>query len=119
MFAPVASMLLLMMATGAESGGALVSQRLDGLRRICGYEDLARGRRAQPLQIAIGMAEPCPFYYPGRPRPAPQQIPSMAALEGQSRVGGQTICHYGYLGARYSRPVRPGQTCPLTPHFYD
>ena len=117
-FAPIASMLLVM-ASAAQSGGALVGQRLEGLRRICGYEDLARGRRAPPLQIAIGMAEPCPFYYPGTPRPAPPQIPSMAALEGESRAGGQTVCHYRYLGARYNRPVRPGQSCPLTPHFND
>ncbi|MEA3029328.1 MAG: hypothetical protein QOG13_653 [Sphingomonadales bacterium] len=114
--APIASMLLVMVAAG-QSGGALVAQRLDGLRRICGYEDLARGRRAPPLQIAIGMAEPCPFQYPGRRAPPPQQVPSMATLEGESRVDGRKICRYIYLGVRYSRAVQPGQTCPLTPHF--
>jgi hypothetical protein len=115
-FAPIASMLLVM-ASAAQSGGALVGQRLDGLRRICGYEDLVRGRRAPPLQVAVGMAEPCPFQYPGGRRPAPPQVPSMATLEGISEAGGQRVCRYVYLGVRYNRPVQPGQTCPLTPHF--
>lgn len=116
--APVGLMLLALVSVG-QSGGALVSQRLDGLRRICGYEDLARGRRAPPLQIAVGMAEPCPFQYPRRRPPRPAEVPAMATLESETREGGQTVCRYVYLGVRYNRPIRTGGYCPYTPNFAD
>jgi hypothetical protein len=114
--APVASMLLAMVSA-AQSGGGLVAQRSDGLRRICFYEDRVRGRLAQPLQVAIGSGEPCPFQYPGRRRPRPDEIPSMAMLDSEARAEGRTICHYLYLGVRYRRTIGPAQRCPLTPHF--
>jgi len=106
---------MLALVSLAQSGGALVGQRLDGLRRVCSYEDRVRGRLAPPLEIAIGMAEPCPFYNPGRRRPRPAEIPSMATLEGQSRENGRTICRYSYLGVRYSRPIGAGRYCTYTP----
>ena len=113
-----AGLLLLALISAGESGGALVSQRLDGLHRVCGYEDRVRGRLAPPLQIMIGMAEPCPFQYPRR-RPRPAEIPTLATLEAEILEGGQKICRYVYLGVRYNRPIRPTGYCPYTPNFAD
>jgi len=114
-FAPVASMLLVM----AQSGGALVGQRPAGLSRICSYENPLRGRRAPLLTVAIGLGEPCPFQYPGRRRPRPAEIPSLATLDSESRSSDRTVCYYVYLGVRYSRQIPPARRCPLTPHFND
>lgn len=116
--APVGLMLLALVSVG-QSGGALVSQRLDGLHRVCGYEDRVRGRRAPALQIMVGMAEPCPFQYPRQPRPRPAEVPAMATLESETYEGGRKICRYVYLGVRYNRPVQSTGHCPYTPNFTD
>jgi hypothetical protein len=116
--APVGLLLLALLSVG-QSGGALVSQRVEGLRRVCGYEDRVRGRLAPPLQITVGMAEPCPFQYPRRRPPRPAEVPAMATLEGETREGGQTICRYVYLGVRYNRPIPLTGHCPYTPNFAD
>jgi len=117
-FAPIGSLLLALVSAG-QSGGALVSQRLDGLHRVCGYEDRVHGRLAPPLQITIGMAEPCPFQYPRRRPPRPTEVPAMATLESETHEGGQTICRYTYLGVLYTRPIQPTGHCPYTPNFAD
>jgi hypothetical protein len=114
--APIGLTMFVLMAAG-QSGGALVSERTDGMRRVCSYEDSVRGRRAPPLQVRIGLAEPCPFRYPRPPRPRPPEIPPMATLEGQSLDGGRTICRYNYLGVRYTRAIPASLTCPYTPNF--
>ena len=114
--APIGLTMFVLMAAD-QSGGALVRERIDGMRRICAYEDRVRGRRAPPLEVAIGMAEPCPFRYPRRPRPRPPEIPPMATLYGQSIEGGRTVCRYTYLGVRYVRPISASLTCPYTPNF--
>jgi len=112
-------MMLLALVSLGQSGGALVSQRLDGLRRVCGYEDRVRGRRAPPLEILVGMAEPCPFQYPRPRRPRPAEVPAMATLESETHEGGQKVCRYVYLGVRYNRPIRSPGHCPYTPNFAD
>ncbi|HEV2816698.1 MAG TPA: hypothetical protein VGW40_05700 [Allosphingosinicella sp.] len=113
-----AGLLLLALVAAGQSGGALVSQRLDGLRRVCSYEDRVRGRRAPRFEITVGMAEPCPFQYPRR-QPRRAEIPAMATLEAEVRERGQTTCRYVYLGVRYNRPIRVGGYCPYTPNFAD
>lgn len=114
--APVGLSLLALVAAG-QSGGALVGQHLEGMRRVCSYEDRVRGRLAPWVQITVGMAEPCPFYFPRRTRPRPDEVPAMATLEAETREAGRTICRYVYLGVRYSRPIGPALRCPYTPNF--
>lgn len=114
--APIALTMAALLAAG-QSGGALVSDRTQGLRRICAYEDRVGGRRAPALVIAIGLAEPCPFQYPRPRQPRPPEIPAMATLAGQTRENGRTVCRYVYLGVSYSRPVPGGVSCPYTPNF--
>lgn len=114
--APLGLSMFVLLAAG-QSGGALVSERIDGMRRICAYEDQVRGRRAPRLQVAVGMAEPCPFRYPRRPRPRLSDIPALATLVGQTREGGRTICRYTYLGTSYTRPIPASLSCPYTPNF--
>jgi hypothetical protein len=114
--APIA-LVFLAMASGVQSGGSLIGEHVNGLRRVCQYQDPVRGRLAPSLAVEVGMAEPCPFLHPGQPRPRPPEIPSMATLQGEVRTGGQTICNYAYLGVRYSRPISAATRCPLTPHF--
>jgi hypothetical protein len=118
MTAPLGMILAVLMAA-AQSGGALVGERVDGMRRVCAYEDQTRGRLAPPLQVRVGLGEPCPFRYPRPRRPRPPEIPSLATLEGQSYEGGRTICRYTYLGIHYSRTIAASQTCPYTPNFID
>lgn len=114
--APIGLTMFVLMAA-AQSGGALVGERVDGMRRVCSYEDQLRGRRAPPLQVRVGMAEPCPFRYPRPRRPRPPEIPAMATLERQTHEGGRRICSYTYLGVRYTRPIPASLSCPYTPNF--
>ena len=116
--APIGLTMFVLMAA-AQSGGALVGERVDGMRRICSYEDQLRGRRAPPLQVRVGTAEPCPFRYPRPRRPRPAEIPSMATLDGQSYDGGRRVCRYNYLGVLYNRQIPASQSCPYTPNFND
>lgn len=114
--APIGLTMFVLVAAD-QSGGALLTERVVGLHRVCAYEDRLNGRRAPSLQVVVGLAEPCPLQYPGRPRVRPAEIPAMATFERRTREGSQAVCHYIYLGARYSRPVPAGQTCPYTPIF--
>ncbi|TMJ17524.1 MAG: hypothetical protein E6G92_14530 [Alphaproteobacteria bacterium] len=115
---PVAfSLILVVMASGLQSGGPLIRESVRGLNRLCYYQDLAQSRRAPALLVQIGMAEPCPFQYPGPERPRPQNIPSLAQLKMQTRANGETTCTYEYMGVRYSRTLGAVANCPLTPHF--
>jgi len=116
--APIGLILAALLAA-QQSGGALVSEHADGLRRLCGYEDRARGRLAPPLVVAVGLGEPCPFQYPRPRRPRPPEVPALATLESQSRAGGRTVCHYVYLGTRYERQIPGTLSCPYTPNFSD
>ena len=112
-----AGLTLLALISVGQTGGALVSQRLEGLRRVCHYEDRVHGRLAPPLAVTIGMAEPCPFQYPRRTRPRPSDVPALATLEGETREAGRTVCRYVYMGVRYNRPIQTAQRCPYTPYF--
>ena len=121
MFAPAIALLLVLGGGFGQSGGALIGERTEGIQRICIYEDpsQASASRNRGIGVPIGLGEPCPATNPGPRRPRVETIPSLATLAGQVVVAGERICTYNYLGVSYRRPVRPGQNCPLTPHFYD
>jgi hypothetical protein len=109
---------MLVAATAAEA--RLVSQRVMGASRVCVYENpIYNQRRSRPLvEHRIGRGEPCPTSYPTQAAVQPAQIPTMATLAEERHVGGEHICVYRYMGRNYPRPIRPGQYCPLTPHFF-
>ena len=114
--APIALTMAALLAAG-QSGGALVSDRTQGLRRICAYEDRVGGRRAPALVIAIGLAEPCPFQYPRPRQPRPPEIPAMATLAGQTRENGRTVCRYVYLGVQLQPAGAGRRELPLHAEF--
>ncbi len=120
--------LILMLALAAQQPmvpppryGVLVSERVQGTRRICVYNNPMRAPPPQERlrQRAVGLAEPCPYNDPGPPRPRPAPIPAMAQLSGQRLQGGQRICVYTYLYREYYRSIAADRSCPLTPHFFE
>jgi hypothetical protein len=111
----------LLLAIAPAAGARLVSQSVAGVNRVCRYENPNAGRRQTvPLVTRlVGSGEPCPVRYPSQRNPRTDVIPSMAILRGRERAAGRDLCVYEYLGRNYSRPVAPGATCPLTPHFFN
>ncbi len=101
--------------------GELVSQRVQGIRRICVYNNpqAAPPPQERLRQRAIGLAEPCPHRDPGPPPPQRAQIPAMATLTGQRLQGGRKLCVYTYLRLEYGRSIPVDRSCPLTPHFFE
>jgi hypothetical protein len=101
--------------------GELVSERTEGVRRVCVYANpqAAPPQPAGRRQRLIGRGEPCPRRDPGPPPPRPQQIPSLAMLAGDRLLSSRRICIYRYLSREYLHQIRADQRCPLTPHFFD
>lgn len=115
----LAALSALALLPAAAADAQLMSQRIEGTRRICEYDrGTARPGAAPSVEREVGLGEPCPWRDPGAPRESRSDIPPFAQLEGQRRSGDDLLCEYRYLGQLYTRRIPERQHCPLTPHFF-
>jgi len=117
-------LLALAVVAACAAGAAdarLVSQRVEGMRRICNYDvSTTHPGPARQLARSVPLGEPCPAFDPGERQPPQPQIPSMATFVGERRTpGGLHLCDYRYGGRNYTRAIPMANRCPLTPHFFD
>ena len=116
--------LILALAQTAQTlplSGDLVSERVEGTRRICVYDNsrAASPQRVRLRQRQIGRGEPCPRHDPGPPAPRTEPIPSLATLTNDQLRGNERVCVYHYLGRDYEHRHSVDEACPYTPNFFN
>lgn len=100
-------------ALSAVAQARLVSQRVDGIERLCVYEK--EGPTATIREVVrIGFGEPCPEQKATSERRV-ARIPIMAQLRRTMTRGSRRVCVYSYSGRNYERTIPINRVCPITP----
>lgn len=126
----------LIASAGTAVSAQLVSQRVEGELRICGYRPNSYATpTGSEVQWRVPVGQLCPTRYPGADGPdgrltgtydpdsvrrrqeTDRPIPSMATLTDTVREGSRTTCIYSYGGHNYRYVGGITLRCPLTPHF--
>lgn len=106
-----AALLLAGGASGAK--GQLLSERSEGLSRICTYAGVANTiTGGTPRTHRVGIGESCPFSYPA-PAVSSLPAPPSAQLRSETLTDTARICLYEQAGTRWSLSVPMAQSCPL------
>lgn len=91
----------------------LISERLDGMRRVCVY----RGPTGiltdtdRTSEYRVGMAENCPGSMPGV---SGSPLPPTARLQSEREIGQNRICTFEQAGRIWERSVGAGRSCPMS-----
>lgn len=89
----------------------LISERADGLSRVCVYADPSRTTNTTTESVRTGIGQNCPIT-----RPLANSnlaVPPTAQLLSQSIAGEQRICVYAEAGTRWSFTLSLSQPCPI------
>jgi hypothetical protein len=96
-------------AASTPAQGQLVSQRADGLARVCEYAP--KPGRSDAVTHRVGLGDPCPALAPlvdtGRP-------PDSAGLTSDVVVDDRRVCIYSQGMERWTVDLPVTQHCPLS-----
>lgn len=103
----------LLVAGASRAEAQLLSERTEGLSRICSYAGVANTvSGGTPRTHRVGIGESCPFSYPARSVSSLPAPPS-AGLRSETLTDAARICLYEQMGESWSLSVPMAQSCPL------
>jgi hypothetical protein len=103
---------LLFASLPAPVQAQLVSERVDGLQRVCVYRGttgLVSGADRE-YEYRVGLAQNCPGTIPTE---SGSPLPPTARLQSERQIGQSRICTFEEGGRTWQRAVSAGQACPL------
>lgn len=100
-------------AFGTVAHGQLLSERTDGLQRVCVYRDTVRTWTSggETRQVRVGLADNCPLLPPQNDGTAP---PPTAQLRNIATLGNDLLCTYEQAGREWIGRIAQTGTCPLS-----
>lgn len=98
----------------ATAGTAqLLSERVDGLSRLCTYSGTANVVSGGPTRtLRIGIGQNCPFSYPPE-TPGRLPAPPTAQLRSVTVSQDSRVCGYEQAGTTWTLEIAITQSCPL------
>jgi hypothetical protein len=108
-----AAVALLIAALPSAAAAQLLSERVDGLTRICIYPGTANVVSDGPTRtLRVGIGQNCPFNHPGDssgqfPAPPTAQLRETTVTDNVRR------CVYEQAGTSWAILIEPTQSCPL------
>ena len=97
----------------------LLSERVEGDRRMCNYvgSDQSPDGQVIPRMLVLPSGQPCPAAAPYRDPNRP--IPGNAMLTGEVVTGDRRQCNYSQGSVDYNHVVPITQPCAQTPDLLD
>lgn len=104
-----------LVALSSPAGAQLISQRVEGDRRICIYygSDRLPNDQLVARQLTLGAGQDCPSTAPYHDPDAP--APGNAMLVRETQENGQRLCVYGQSGLEWWMPIPFAAHCAMTP----
>ena len=90
----------------------LLSERVDGLLRVCVYAPRANMVTSNARrEYRVGIGQNCPFSYPVAQEGTPP--PPSAQLQSETVADGRRACVYAQAGTTWTLSFELSQACPL------